>query len=272
MPVSGLRAQGRSVNIAASNTSTLNLQRLPDESDETKFNVLAPSRDSRRRSDTPAAARCIGANPRVQELMRRFVHHAYSSYTQGTPAIEHLCLLTRYNLSAALQRNADILGVKAAYLTCEGLSPFTKEEPTPILSNPQFNWPANLNPTPVQRSIKHHPWVDVFPWPQLRDNMLQAFEHPDLCNEDEMCRELVEYGNLDSKAFLVVWGDSWDFRNWEVTPEFLSKWGWLLSGCQDFLYATNYWRAKRSEKPITQRDVLEAIRLTTPAKLQCTEL
>jgi hypothetical protein len=250
----------------------MNLRPLSEESEETKSDILTPSQDSGSSFNAPAAAGCIGANPRVQDLMRRFAHHAYSSYTQGTPAIEHLCLLTRYNLSAALQRNADVLGVKAAYFTCEGLSPFTNEEPIPRVANLQLDWPANLNPTQLQRSIKHHPWIDVFPWPRLRDNMLQAFEHPDLCDEDEMCQELVEYGDLDSKAFLVVWGDARDLRNWEVTPEFLSKWGWLLSGCQDFLYATNYWRAKRSEKPITQRDVLEAIRLTTPAQLQCAEL
>jgi hypothetical protein len=264
-----MRAHGPSVNDAAyTSTPQLSPQEPSSEFNEMNSDVLLSPGTSPQALSAPFAAGCIGATARVQALMRRFAHHAYTSYTQGRPRLSHLCLLTQYNLSTALQRNADILGVKAQYFECEGVSPFTEQESMAGLASPLFKeWPANLAPTQLQRSIEHHPWVDVFPWPRLRDNMLQAFEYPAICDEDEMCHDLVEYGDLDSKAFLVVWGDAWDFRNWEVTPEFLGRWGWLLSGCEDFLDSTNYWRAKRGEEPITQRHVLEAIRLSTPAKL-----
>jgi hypothetical protein len=200
---------------------------------------------------------CLGAN------------HAYASYILGTPALSHLPLLMRYNVSSALQRNADILGLKADYFECDSISPFTKQGPTLGIVSPRavHDWPPNLHPTELQRSIEHHPWVDVFPWPQLRDNMLQAFEHPELCDEDEMCRTVVEYEDLDKGPILVVWGDAWDARSWEVTPQFLKRWGWLLKGCEQFLGATNYWRSKRNEKPISPTEVLEAMELSMPAQL-----
>lgn len=202
--------------------------------------------------------------------MRRFADHAYASYMQGTPALAHLPLLVKYNVSTALRRNADILGVTAEYLQWEGVSPFVKQGPTLGITSPQksIDWPLSLHPTQLQCSIEHHPWVDVFPWPRLRDNMLQAFEHPEICDEDELCRDCVEYEVHNSQPVLVVWGDAWDPNSWEVTPGFLRKWGWLFSGCEDFLEATNYWRAKRAERPITRKEFYEAIQLSMPEQLR----
>jgi hypothetical protein len=219
---------------------------------------------------SPAKPGCMAATPQVQELMRRFAHHAYTSYMQGTPALSHLALLVKYNVSNALQRNADILGVKAEYFECEGLSRFANPANTSDLLNPlqSKEWPISLLPTKLQRSMEHHPWVDVFPWPRFRDNMLQGFQDPDLCDEDELCREVVEYEDHNSRPLLIVWGDAWNPRSWEVTPEFLLKWGWLFSGCDDFLESTNYWRAKRGERQMSRREVCEAIQASIPERLR----
>jgi hypothetical protein len=35
--------------------------------------------------------------------------------------------------------------------------------------------------------------------------------------------------------------------NWEVSPGFLRKWGWLLNGCEEMLRATDEWRESRGE-------------------------
>jgi hypothetical protein len=213
---------------------------------------------------------CIGGTSRVQEIMRRFADHAYASFVQGAPALSHLPFLVQYNIYKALQRNAEILGVVAEYYDYEGISPFTKDGPTlgaisPLVAN---EWPVNLQPTQLQRSIQHHPWIDVFPWPTFRDNLLQAFEHPDLCDEDELCRDVIEHEELNNEPILIVWGDAWDPRNWEVTSEFLKKWGWLLIGCEGVLGPTNYWRAKRGESPITTRDLYGAFQRSIPAQLR----
>jgi hypothetical protein len=208
----------------------------------------------------------MAATPRVQELMRRFAQHAYMSYMQGTPALSHLSLLVKYNVSSALQRNADILGVTAQYFEWDGISPFSKEGINNEYPS-SLEWPVNLLPTRLQCSMEHHPWVDVFPWPKMRDNMLQAFQYPEVCDEDQLCREIVEYGDENSEPLLIVWGDACNPQNWEVTPEFLRKWGWLLNGCEEFLDATNRWRVKRSEVPISTREVREAFQLSIPAIL-----
>jgi hypothetical protein len=213
---------------------------------------------------------CMGATPQVQELMRRFANHAYASYMQGTPALSHLALLVRYNVSSALARNADLLGVATEYYDWDGVSPFVKQGPTLGITSPHepLDYPTNLLPTPLQRSMEHHPWLDLFPWPRVRDNMLKAFENADICNEDDLCHDVCEYEGHDADPILLVWGDAWDARSWEVTPAFLKKWGWLLEGCSEFLEATNNWRAKRGERPISARQVLEAVQTSLPAQLR----
>jgi hypothetical protein len=266
----GVRARGSGISDIVSKSIRLSKNKNPTEKIEAECNEPDRPQNSPVNPVTSEQSGCFGANPRVQELMQRFARHAYASYVLGTPALSHLPLLTRYNVSSALQRNADILGVKADYFDCNGLSPFTKQGPTLglVSSRALHDWPKNLLPTVLQRSIEHHPWVDVFPWPQLRDNMLQAFEHPQICDEDEMCRTVVEYECLDEEPLLVVWADAWDTRSWEITPQFLKKWGWLLKGCEHFLDATNYWRSRRDERPISREDLYEAIEVSMPAQLR----
>ncbi|KAF1961214.1 hypothetical protein CC80DRAFT_395852, partial [Byssothecium circinans] len=185
-----------------------------------------------RDTEKSGSKECITASPRAQALMQHFAEHAYTSYMQGTPALSHLPLLVKFN-------NAEILGVVAEFFEDDGLSPFTRPEKS------NDAWPRSLHPTRLQSSIEHHPWVDAFPSPRLRDNLLQAFEHPDICDEDELCHDICEYDRVDSEHLMIVWGASWDPQSWEVTPEFLNKWGWLLSGCADVMKSTNTWRAKR---------------------------
>jgi hypothetical protein len=211
----------------------------------------------------------MGVAPRVQDIMRRFADHAHMSFMQGTPALSHLPLLTRYNVSIALQRNADLLGVSKEYFECEGLSPFTNQDSLVKQDSVTgfTDWPLNMLPTQFQRSKPHHPWVDVFPWPQMRNNMLEAFDHADICDEDDMCREVVELDGHDGEPLLLIWGDASDPQNWEIGQEFLQKWVWVLQGCEGVLEATNYWRAKRGERPISQRMFSAAIERSMPPGL-----
>jgi hypothetical protein len=270
MPCLGLRARKTDGNETGSPATIQKpLPEGPAPDDDTS-NTSSSSQSSPGASTASSKSVCIGGTPRVQEIMRRFADHAYASFVQGAPALSHLPLLVQYNIYKALQRNAEILGIVAEYYDYEGISPFTKNGPTlgttsPLIAN---EWPVNLRPTQLQRSIQHHPWIDVFPWPKFRDNLLQAFEHPDLCDEDELCRDVVEYGDLNNKPVLLVWGDAWDPHNWEVTSDFLTKWGWLLIGCEGFLGPTNYWRAKRGESPITTRDLYGAFQRSMPIPLR----
>ncbi|KAF2683467.1 hypothetical protein K458DRAFT_390081 [Lentithecium fluviatile CBS 122367] len=214
---------------------------------------------------------CLNNAPRVQALMKRFAEHAYTSYMERTPALEHLPLLVKYNVHSALAHNAELLGVTAECLDYEGISPFTKQGPMLGLTlRPKYaDWPASLQPTKLQSSVEHHPWLDLFPWPRVRDNMLQAFERTNIGDEDELCHDVCDY---DGKPSLVIWGSPWDPRSWECSTNFLKKWGWLLVGCAEIIEATNYWRAKRGEKLISPKYLAEAIRSSMPKQSSHTEL
>ena len=206
--------------------------------------------------------------PEVRALMNRFADHAYNSYMQGEPAIAHLPLLVRYNVATSLATNAAHLGVVEEFYKWDGVSPMNQQGPLLGLTfRDHFSdWPATLQPTVLQLSTKHHPWVDCFPWPQLRDNLLRAFEHPNLCDEDELCHDICDLSD-DRVSMLVVWGPPEDPSNWEVTNQFLRKWAWLLNGCEKVLLSTNYWRVKRGESPVTPQQFGNLVRLSFSERL-----
>ncbi|KAH6616474.1 hypothetical protein C7974DRAFT_436485 [Boeremia exigua] len=211
----------------------------------------------------PPPQGCMVALPEVRALMDRFAGHAYASYLQGEPAISHLSLLVRYNLATSLAANAMILGVVKEFYEWDGISPMNKHGPQlgSTFHENFADWPATLQPTQLQLSKAHHPWVDCFPWPQLRDNLLQAFERPDLCDEDELCHDICDL--VDNKEpMLLIWGSPADPRCWEASDRFLRKWAWLFNGCGQVLMSTNYWRAQRGEALITPQEFAKLVRLS----------
>lgn len=115
--------------------------------------------------------------------------------------------------------------------------------------------PPSLRPTPIQRKIPHHPWLDFFPFPRMRDCLIVA---GDSFDDDELCHDLMAFWDTrNTGATLLVWGEPWDPRNWEVTEAFVSKWGWLLKGSPELLAASNSWRLVRGERPLLWRELLQ---------------
>lgn len=221
-----------------------------------------------------ARSGCLQSSPRVKELMARFAEHAKASYMQGTPSLTHLQLLVKYNLSHALARNAELLGVTAEYVDWNGISPLNKHGPLleSAIHDRFVQWPVNLHPTTLQFSVEHHPWIDVFPWPRLRDNMLQALKHPEICDEDELCNDICDLSETERHPALIIWGSPWDPRSWEVTTAFLRKWGWLLHGCTEALESTNYWRTKRGERCVSAKQLEVAVMSSMPRLLRSSDL
>jgi Domain of unknown function (DUF3425) len=151
-----------------------------------------------------------------------------------------------------------------------------------IRSKPGETIPQSLHPTNVQMNIAHSSWMNMFPHPVLRDNLIRYerdFDHGDLCNDifGELFANRTSYssssetssstpesstsmsdpwGELDdsitsSRRGFIVWGEPWDTESWEITPGFIRKWPWVLKGCEDLIASTNRWRAKRYEEPLT---------------------
>ncbi|KAF9874440.1 hypothetical protein CkaCkLH20_08003 [Colletotrichum karsti] len=178
------------------------------------------------------------------------------NFSMGTPQPTQLQALVGLNLLNALARNARILGFIPQSL-CEDhfISPFNLEGPRlPCGPRQASTWPPYLRPTETQYKITHHPFLDLFPIPSLRERAIRA-EELGFFDEDEFCLDVFGVDHKDDsgdgeRPRLIVWGDSWDPRGWEANVAFIKKWAWLIRGCHEILEGTNYWRQKRGEKKL----------------------
>ncbi|KAH8889168.1 hypothetical protein GQ53DRAFT_723354 [Thozetella sp. PMI_491] len=180
-----------------------------------------------------------------------FARQAYDDYMSGTPRHTQLPTVVKINVFTAVNQNALALNLSPQWLDGEAVSPFGSLAPKRALACPTSTvYPDSLRPTPCQLSTPHHPWIDLLPFPRLRDNILYAINLSNPLDEDALCLDMVDISDLsyDARYSIVVWGSPWDPNSWEVTPDFARKWGVLLRGCHDLLVSTNYWRLKRGER------------------------
>lgn len=104
----------------------------------------------------------------------------------------------------------------------------------------------DLRPSTSQITESHHPYIDVLPFRDLRDNLV------------------VMQGRIDEDEFLHDWlnqatcwggirgsrgsGTPWDGRSWEVSEDFLSKWEVITGGSEgELARGSRWWRATRGE-------------------------
>jgi hypothetical protein len=159
----------------------------------------------------------------------------------GSPRADLLLTLIQFNIFRALVYNTHALGLDFAWLQEEAVSTFYGQSNT-------RDGPTSLYPTTLQYKVEHHPWIDLFPFPAMRDNMLRQGEDFD---DSDLCYDLVELCHAPSeRSGLIVWGEPWEPSNWEVTEQFASKWPWMLKGCFGLLHSTNFWRQQRGENEV----------------------
>ena len=196
---------------------------------------------------------CEGAllltSPQTIAGIRAFARRAYEDYSLKAPKPSYLQALIRLNVLNAVSRNALALGIPVEGLCHDDMiSPFNLPGPqlptSPVMLGSS---PKNLLATMLQTNAVHHPWIDLFPWPRVRDNILSALAI-NLFDEDELCCDILEIRN--DEAGLIVWGEAWDVQSWEASEFFLRKWGYLTRGCPEILEATNYWREKRGARKL----------------------
>ena len=188
-------------------------------------------------------------------LLERFALEALRSYTRNQPDTDQLLRLIQLNTIRAMTSNAKCLELPVDWLICHAISPFGFTGPSQAAYNVANQpSPRSLAPTNLQLRIPHHPWIDLFPLPRMRDNLLAVTCASEILTEEEeeqLWADLVEWGSFGTEAAgLIVWGNPWDPRNWEATIPFLKRWGWVLHGCDEILDATNYWRHQRGERPL----------------------
>lgn len=161
---------------------------------------------------------------------------------------DHLLTLVYYNVMRACVSNILCMGLDPGLMCDEVLSPFNLQSTRPPL-------PPDLQPTVLQLGRGHHPYIDIFPSPVVRDNLLRAGEEfdnwelwKDVTGIDE--RGYVDNATTSEFTGLLVWGEPWDVQSWEVSEGFSKKWAWLLKGCEELSRSTNYWRRRRGEEDL----------------------
>ncbi|TLD05417.1 uncharacterized protein PgNI_10018 [Pyricularia grisea] len=192
-------------------------------------------------------------------FLERFAEHALSSYGVGCPCADHHLDLIELKVINGFTMNAEALGFTFDWLLCGFVSPFgpplelprkkgqpDQDQRPGAITRPM---PPTLVPTALQQRMRHHPWLDLFPLPRLRDNLVLADMSPSDLNE--LFKYVIDAGGGErGRTGMLVWGEPWVPRNWEVSDLFLERWGFLLRGCPEMIVSSNHWRRQRREKPI----------------------
>ncbi|KAJ5458528.1 hypothetical protein N7475_009916 [Penicillium sp. IBT 31633x] len=207
---------------------------------------------------------CTIAPPQAHSMMRQLESLALECYIRNLPDTDHLLSLSRLNIQRAMTENTRSIGMTMEWMQHDdAISIFNIQVPgfSTLLI------PPSLQPTDCQRRIPHHPWLDFFPFHNMRDNLIAV---QDIIDDDDLCHDLMAFWDTrNTGATLLVWGPSWETESWEVTPAFLLKWGFLLKGCEELIMNTNRWRAKRGEKPLDWKTTLALI-YRSPSELATT--
>ncbi|PQE27310.1 Aryl-alcohol dehydrogenase protein [Rutstroemia sp. NJR-2017a WRK4] len=183
-------------------------------------------------------------------IIRVFEGIVHQTRASNVPRPAMLSSLAQFNISRALISNAEIFGLTAHHLHDDALSPFVMAGPWHSSINLQTSLlPPGLRPTALQSIVEHHPWIDLLPIPQLRDNILQR--GIDTFDEVALCTAFTGLGH-ERGTGILVWGESWDASGYEVTQELIRSWGWLFDGCSDLLRSTDLHRARRGERQLSR--------------------
>jgi hypothetical protein len=214
--------------------------------------LLSKSKKKAKLSETPNLPRClVGLHILGSQAddTRRSIHRLeamyYAEYKIGSPRTDLLLGLVQLNYLRALIANIDVLGLKAADMHDDAISPFCTSG---AWEHAGRQLPSSLRPTILQSTLPHHPWLDLLPSSKFRDNLILA---EDTYDDVELCHDMCGYQtSIEKHTGVIVWKDPWDPLGWELTETFYKKWSWALQDCWDLFQSTNSWRMKRGEKPL----------------------
>ncbi|KAH6867858.1 hypothetical protein B0T10DRAFT_524088 [Thelonectria olida] len=191
---------------------------------------------------------CEPDSPRTEWFIVQFSANAHQNFLHGSPRADMLINLIQFNTTRALVMNARLMGVTREFMTAESRSQLSLESVHAAFHNAL---PPSLTPTNLQLTVSHHPWIDILPFPEIRDNLLRRDESS--YNKMELCRDLRGFQAVTNNCGgMIVWGDPWDLRAWEVTEAFVLKWPWVIKDSHELLESTRYWRTVRGEPDLAQ--------------------
>ncbi|KAH9203122.1 hypothetical protein DL95DRAFT_399663, partial [Leptodontidium sp. 2 PMI_412] len=178
--------------------------------------------------------------------------------------------LIQYNAYRGLMSNKSLLHSATLMFGAPRISMPIEQSPTRLCGGFTVIHPAvdqqipnTLYPTPLQMNCAHTDWINMFPFPRFRDNLIKRgvdFVPERICRdlfgdifsenatlplsddaqkadgcEVSLALERIDKGHVEEEddytaghKCLIVWGDPLRVENWEVTPGFLRNWGWAI--------------------------------------------
>ncbi|KAF2678298.1 hypothetical protein K458DRAFT_317271 [Lentithecium fluviatile CBS 122367] len=121
------------------------------------------------------------------------------------------------------RHNSEKIGVKFEELTrstCQSpwYSPFTS---LPSNLVPFDTVPPDLYPTPAQRRLPHHPFIDLLPFLWIRERAITLDRlDPPAFDRCELKADILNNGMICWKPRAGREGLPWDRRSWEIQPWF----------------------------------------------------
>ncbi|CRG83325.1 hypothetical protein PISL3812_00676 [Talaromyces islandicus] len=196
----------------------------------------------------------------------------------GLPA-DHLLTLIQFNVVRALREIKDLMWQSALYsIPGYAQNPEGSEDvlfTQAVITHASKSLPYSLVPVQSQTSFLHSVWVDIIPFPKMRENFItweKQFDHAELVSD--LVGNLVDTTKIPelgskthpipcnlslvsaaddevttSRNCLIVWGEPHLVESWEATPGFLRKWAWAVQGCHELIESSNRWRLSRGEEP-----------------------
>jgi hypothetical protein len=136
----------------------------------------------------------------------------------------------------------------------QALSPFALPGPNNVdqTASKPSHYPPEFHPTALQRTIQHHPVLDILPWPSFRDKFLYVMTLPDDFRPQIMRGTMASammqmmVTMKDAGGGLRVWGSNpFDIDAWEIGQLFYTNFWWAID--HDIVANSNELRLQRGE-------------------------
>ncbi|KPM38318.1 hypothetical protein AK830_g8245 [Neonectria ditissima] len=205
------------------------------------------------------------------------------SHDIGIPlSADHALLhLIAHNVCRGLLSNKNLLRLVAEFINVDLKTPIRYDVFTPclraVVRPTDQAIPDCLVPTQLQMNSPHPTWMDMIPFPRIRDNLItRQYEFHHVNFLEDLIGDIIyvrprednvtvpaacwDYQGEDDGGTdyctkgLVLWGEPYLKESWEFTSRFLGKWAWTAEGCEEIIEISNGWRVTRGEDPL-QRSV-----------------
>ncbi|PVH83327.1 hypothetical protein DL98DRAFT_652526 [Cadophora sp. DSE1049] len=198
------------------------------------------SQDLVPQNSTPQNSPTTPSNQQRQLAILTLWHSSSPSQPYPAPTIPspYLNLLTPYQtgIISAFIHNARVLSIaRHELLTNSPLSPFyrptnTSTSTTTLMASLPSHYPPHLQPTLPQVLFRHHAYLDLLPFPRLRERGIAwANTNPRLFDPRELKMDIVMGGLVCKRdEYGGGGGQPWDARSWTIAGWFRVKWQLLL--------------------------------------------